>query len=458
MGVAASVYPRQRGVLHLGHLTRFRDLWRAKGGGAEDLMELEQDVLNRPAWWAGRVGSSDSVHFDFQGEGSEGGQKQWPLLGDLEVWQALRTVIISSQQFLGAEEGGDSGTIAAPLSVRVPPLIAPESHLGDGGEDDISTARQREASAGSSSASMVRSSTDRYIDRSELKLVADSLRQGVPLKNRRHGLLKFRNCFVGQEAVSWLVDNKYAPDRGEAIVLGNLMLKDGFFHHVLLRHTFRDAQLFYRFSVDEYDPQVWENAFQEATRSKEGNAPASVGPAASADHQKKGPTLQNSTEVSGKETSGRMLNAILTDSITEALPPAARVGNGEEKKSDGVHSLALVFSCPTCGQTPSEVVPVPKRKSGMAIDLFNLRTLRHIKKGQWRLGPRIGSGSFGTVHKGMNEETGQLIAVKALPLEGKSGSKSVPQMASVEQEVSLLRKMNHPHVVQYLGVDYGVAR
>jgi hypothetical protein len=34
--------------------------------------------------------------------------------------------------------------------------------------------------------------------------------------------------------------------------------------------------------------------------------------------------------------------------------------------------------------------------------------LDNSKQGKWRLGPRIGSGSFGTVHKGMNEETGQV--------------------------------------------------
>jgi serine/threonine protein kinase len=92
-----------------------------------------------------------------------------------------------------------------------------------------------------------------------------------------------------------------------------------------------------------------------------------------------------------------------------------------------------------------------------SIDMFGLRTLRHIRKGQWRLGPPIGKGSFGTVFKGMNEETGQLIAAKALPIASKSGKITSADLASLEREVVLLRQMNHPHVVQYLGVDFSAA-
>jgi hypothetical protein len=40
--------------------------------------------------------------------------------------------------------------------------------------------------------------------------------------------------------------------------------------------------------------------------------------------------------------------------------------------------------------------------------LCNNNTSLMSEQGKWRLGPRIGSGSFGTVHKGMNEETGQV--------------------------------------------------
>jgi hypothetical protein len=37
-----------------------------------------------------------------------------------------------------------------------------------------------------------------------------------------------------------------------------------------------------------------------------------------------------------------------------------------------------------------------------------------IRPGFWKLGKKIGAGSFGTVHQGLNEDTGMAIAVKVL--------------------------------------------
>jgi serine/threonine protein kinase len=55
----------------------------------------------------------------------------------------------------------------------------------------------------------------------------------------------------------------------------------------------------------------------------------------------------------------------------------------------------------------------------------------------------------------------QLVAVKALILPGKASSedqKAAKELANIEQEVHLLRTMNHPHIVQYLGVDFNAVR
>lgn len=39
-----------------------------------------------------------------------------------------------------------------------------------------------------------------------------------------------------------------------------------------------------------------------------------------------------------------------------------------------------------------------------------------VQAGRWKLGGEIGKGSFGNVHIGLNEDTGELIAVKQLSL------------------------------------------
>jgi Domain found in Dishevelled, Egl-10, and Pleckstrin (DEP) len=41
-------------------------------------------------------------------------------------------------------------------------------------------------------------------------------------------------CFVGDEAVAWLVSSGKCRDKLEAVIIGNMMLKEGFFHHVLV--------------------------------------------------------------------------------------------------------------------------------------------------------------------------------------------------------------------------------
>ena len=41
-------------------------------------------------------------------------------------------------------------------------------------------------------------------------------------------------CFVGDEAVAWLVQSGKCRDKLEAVIIGNMMLKEGFFHHVLV--------------------------------------------------------------------------------------------------------------------------------------------------------------------------------------------------------------------------------
>ncbi|KAG5184776.1 kinase-like domain-containing protein [Tribonema minus] len=93
-------------------------------------------------------------------------------------------------------------------------------------------------------------------------------------------------------------------------------------------------------------------------------------------------------------------------------------------------------------------------------DVRNARELQHVQKGKWRLGPKIGKGSYAAVYKALNRESGQLLAAKVLPLsaavlhhDNGTGSR---ELAEVELEVNLLRSMRHPNIVQYLGIDFDV--
>lgn len=77
-----------------------------------------------------------------------------------------------------------------------------------------------------------------------------ALDKGVILKNRTWRLRRFSNCFVGTEAVTWIVNNKDCS-REEAVRIGEMMLLFGVCHHVCRQHDFRDDYLFYSWSSED---------------------------------------------------------------------------------------------------------------------------------------------------------------------------------------------------------------
>lgn len=75
-----------------------------------------------------------------------------------------------------------------------------------------------------------------------------------------------------------------------------------------------------------------------------------------------------------------------------------------------------------------------------------------VRTGHWKLGHEIGKGSFGAVHIGLNEESGDLIAVKVLSL------KNADQAEELYTEIELMRQLTHPNIVCYLGAEVGGSR
>ncbi|KAL9644993.1 hypothetical protein ABK040_004486 [Willaertia magna] len=65
---------------------------------------------------------------------------------------------------------------------------------------------------------------------------------------------------------------------------------------------------------------------------------------------------------------------------------------------------------------------------------------------KWIKGNMIGAGANGKVYLGINSETGQMMAVKELEI--KTNREEVKKLM---EEVELMSKFNHPHIVRYLG-------
>jgi male germ cell-associated kinase len=64
---------------------------------------------------------------------------------------------------------------------------------------------------------------------------------------------------------------------------------------------------------------------------------------------------------------------------------------------------------------------------------------------KYKLGNKLGDGSFGTVSKALNEQTGQLVAIKRMKHPYKDWKECVNL-----NEVRILVKLHHPNIVQLL--------
>jgi mitogen-activated protein kinase kinase kinase len=86
--------------------------------------------------------------------------------------------------------------------------------------------------------------------------------------------------------------------------------------------------------------------------------------------------------------------------------------------------------------------------------------MQHLEKSNWddlkyMKGAMIGQGSFGTVFLALHAVTAELMAVKQVEMPSNDGSamttKKNNMIEALKHEISLLRDMKHPNIVQYLG-------
>eukprot|EP00984_Skeletonema_dohrnii_P009078 scaffold3423_cov70-Skeletonema_dohrnii-CCMP3373.AAC.2 len=86
-----------------------------------------------------------------------------------------------------------------------------------------------------------------------LDQIAARFKAGVTVKDRTYRLSKYPSCFVGKEAVDFMINDGLTTTRDEAVQLGQIIMAElGIFEHVTRDHVFADEYLFYHF-VDRGD-------------------------------------------------------------------------------------------------------------------------------------------------------------------------------------------------------------
>lgn len=80
--------------------------------------------------------------------------------------------------------------------------------------------------------------------------LAQLLRDKVEIADRSYRFRTYKNCFLGRDAVKVLVEEKVAENEEEALLLGNLLLENGYIQHVARDHPLKNEHLFYEFIED----------------------------------------------------------------------------------------------------------------------------------------------------------------------------------------------------------------
>merc|ERR1711964_709862 len=95
---------------------------------------------------------------------------------------------------------------------------------------------------------------------------------------------------------------------------------------------------------------------------------------------------------------------------------------------------------------PSATLPTSRQAD--ANEDKSLKFTGMIDHGDWKLARKLGEGSFGQVFAAVNYQTGSQFAIKSIWISGKEGEKA---LMNTMQDTILLTKLDHPHIVKYLG-------
>lgn len=141
----------------------------------------------------------------------------------------------------------------------------------------------------------------------------------------------------------------------------------------------------------------------------------------------------------------------LSSDFAPARPIPIRPRNRVESDVGSLysHSANAVQSSEDLGNVPR---PIREKAAQMASSSRHKLVLTEGGKNvTYQMGNCIGRGQFGSVYRALNLNSGQMVAVKRIKLEGRSED----EVTQLMQEVDLLKSLTHPSVVKYEGLVRG---
>eukprot|EP00756_Hemistasia_phaeocysticola_P015897 Hpha_TRINITY_DN15443_c2_g10::TRINITY_DN15443_c2_g10_i2::g.174002::m.174002 len=106
---------------------------------------------------------------------------------------------------------------------------------------------------------------------------------------------------------------------------------------------------------------------------------------------------------------------------------------------------------------PDPATPLLRRAS-----MCSMRSMQRAQSGhgsprwqrqlKWRKGALLGQGAFGVVHIALNEDTGEMMAVKNVTL-SVSHKQIKQQLVQLRSEIEMMKKLSHPNIVEYRGTE-----
>jgi len=80
--------------------------------------------------------------------------------------------------------------------------------------------------------------------------IASDMRTKIEVKDRKYHLHTYKQCFLGTDAIKYMIDEGFAESVEDAEELGEQLVKAGEIYHVTKDHTLRNKDYFYYFKQD----------------------------------------------------------------------------------------------------------------------------------------------------------------------------------------------------------------